>query len=268
MHRAPSAAPPGRRSLCVTEGATPGGRGVCSGQMDRICPLLALEDGRTACDGHDADHRCHAIDPPAPLGRSQQLQVCLAEAHTACERFRSGPSWARRGAPATWVRTRTIIEPRTGLAAAAARGRSGSRRVAAGVGVLAVLGVSAGTAAAIGGVGSLAGLVNIETPSPSPTALPSTPPATPLATPSPILAATPQPTPTPTPVVTPIPTSVPTPVVTPAPTPVPVRTYVVQEGDTLSSIAGRFGTSVGAIVAANNLASADEITIGQQLIIP
>ncbi len=64
----------------------------------------------------------------------------------------------------------------------------------------------------------------------------------------------------------PSPTSAPT---TPEPsTPVPVRMYVVAQGDTLSSIAAQFGSSVGAIVAANSLASADEIVIGQRLVIP
>ena len=43
--------------------------------------------------------------------------------------------------------------------------------------------------------------------------------------------------------------------------------YLVRPGDTLSSIARRYGTSVEAIMAANRMFSA-EIRIGQQLIIP
>ncbi|HBY94272.1 MAG TPA: hypothetical protein DEP84_09970 [Chloroflexi bacterium] len=43
--------------------------------------------------------------------------------------------------------------------------------------------------------------------------------------------------------------------------------YVVQRGDTLSSIARRFGTTVQAIMAANNLQSTT-IYVGQRLIIP
>jgi LysM repeat protein len=42
---------------------------------------------------------------------------------------------------------------------------------------------------------------------------------------------------------------------------------VVQEGDTLTSIAQRFGTTIDAIIAANNLPST-VITIGQVLVIP
>jgi LysM repeat protein len=43
--------------------------------------------------------------------------------------------------------------------------------------------------------------------------------------------------------------------------------YVVQPGDTLFSLAQRFGTSVEAITAANGLAD-DSIRVGQELIIP
>lgn len=44
--------------------------------------------------------------------------------------------------------------------------------------------------------------------------------------------------------------------------------YVVQPGDTLSKIAARYGTTVGAIMAANGLRNADYIYAGQQLVIP
>ena len=43
---------------------------------------------------------------------------------------------------------------------------------------------------------------------------------------------------------------------------------VVEPGDTLSAIAKRFGTSVAAIVAANDIADADRIIVGQRLLIP
>ncbi len=45
-------------------------------------------------------------------------------------------------------------------------------------------------------------------------------------------------------------------------------TYTVQKGDMLSAIAKRFGTTVAAIVAANNLTNPDSLKIGQRLIIP
>lgn len=39
--------------------------------------------------------------------------------------------------------------------------------------------------------------------------------------------------------------------------------YVVRAGDTLSLLAARYGTTVAAIMEANNLANADLIFVGQ-----
>jgi tetratricopeptide (TPR) repeat protein len=68
--------------------------------------------------------------------------------------------------------------------------------------------------------------------------------------------------------------STPTPTATPSPTPSPTPTsqpqpiiYVVRQGDTLYSIARRYGTTVQAIMAANGLTNYN-IHVGQQLYIP
>jgi LysM repeat protein len=45
------------------------------------------------------------------------------------------------------------------------------------------------------------------------------------------------------------------------------QVHVVQAGETLSQIAKRYGTTVAAIMAANDLPSADKISVGQRLII-
>lgn len=60
---------------------------------------------------------------------------------------------------------------------------------------------------------------------------------------------------------------------TPAPTPTPTSTpeafiYVVREGDTLGSVASEFGTSLNAIIAVNDLANPNLLSIGQQIEIP
>ncbi len=64
------------------------------------------------------------------------------------------------------------------------------------------------------------------------------------------------------------PTPVP-PVATPVPPQPPQQgTYVVQPGDSLSKIARQFGTTVDALVQANNIANPNLIYVGQVLIIP
>lgn len=45
-------------------------------------------------------------------------------------------------------------------------------------------------------------------------------------------------------------------------------TYAVESGDTLSSIAARFDTSISAIVELNELDDADTLAIGDELLIP
>ena len=80
---------------------------------------------------------------------------------------------------------------------------------------------------------------------------------------------TPGPSPTGTGTPTPHPSPTPTPRPSPAPTPSPTGIwYVVQSGDTLSGIATRFGVTVDAITAANNLEDPSLIYPGQYLFIP
>jgi murein DD-endopeptidase MepM/ murein hydrolase activator NlpD len=45
-------------------------------------------------------------------------------------------------------------------------------------------------------------------------------------------------------------------------------TYIVQPGDTLNSIAGRFGVSLNDLISANNITDPNNISTGQPLIIP
>lgn len=79
----------------------------------------------------------------------------------------------------------------------------------------------------------------------------------------------PLPTVAPTPFPTPVPTVAPTvqPTTAPQPTSPPSDggTYVVQPGDTLFSIAQRFGTTVEALAARNNIVNPHLIRVGQVL---
>lgn len=85
---------------------------------------------------------------------------------------------------------------------------------------------------------------------------------TPTATDTPMLS----PTPTATRTSTAPPTSTPTATSTATPTPTPVI-YVVQSGDTLLSIAIEYGTTVDALLQANDLDERQMIYTGQELVI-
>jgi lipoprotein-anchoring transpeptidase ErfK/SrfK len=61
------------------------------------------------------------------------------------------------------------------------------------------------------------------------------------------------------------PVSAPTPIVTPAPS---STLHVVQEAETLSGIARRYGVSVGELVRVNELANPDLLYVGQELALP
>lgn len=231
--------------------------------MARICPLLALAgDHRSAWATPDPRHLCHAAQSPLSLELAEQESRCLTDAHRSCERllaYRHGhsrPAKVASPAPdATFVSTRLISVPERRRGSATVRGPL--RRAAALV--------VAATAVAAVGVGVASGRLSGIT---LPLAGPAEPSAS-TATPAPLETPTPAASPTPTTQPTdPVPTPSATAVPTLAPTATPTRTYVVEEGDTLSHIAALFGSSVDAIVAANGLDDPDRLTVGQVLVIP
>jgi LysM repeat protein len=105
----------------------------------------------------------------------------------------------------------------------------------------------------------------VSTPTVSPTPKPT-------ATPKPTVSATASPKPTTTPKPTPTPTASATPKPTPTPTSSPTTSayvnYKVVTGDTLWSIASKFGVTVARIQAANSLGTSTSIRVGQTLKIP
>jgi hypothetical protein len=239
--------------------------------VDRVCPLLGLQgDRRTAIDGVDGAHRCYAEELPIALDRGQQARLCLTTAHERCDRFlahetrNGGLTPAGSGLVDGLVSTRMILAPDP-----AWRGIAGRARRAPAGSLLAI--GAAGVALGIGGVAvasGLAGDVLRDAFAVAPSAGPPSPSPTPTATATPSVTPSATPTPTVTPTPTPIPSPTPMPAPTVAPTPPPQETYVVQEGDTLAAIAQRFGTTVSALQAANDIDDPDEIIIGQTLVIP
>lgn len=115
-------------------------------------------------------------------------------------------------------------------------------------------------------IGACGGPPAVEAPTPIPSEAAVAPSAAPIVLPTvaPAPSATTAPSPQP-PTATPEP-----PTATPEPPAAGPRTYTVQPGDTLRSIAEQFGVSVQALLDANGLTpeQADSLRQGQELIIP
>ena len=206
------------------------------------CPFLgALDDVGVLGDAvavFDERNRCTAYGPWLPLGQAQQELVCLTVAHRSCPRYTRGMRYGRSG-------PRRRVARRTGVLVALA--------------LLAVLAVGGGIALGVKlPLGTLTGLF-ASGPTSSPTVSQSPGPASsPTASPTstPELTASPSPEPT----ASPLPTEplLPTPppgspyaALEPCPNGQLCYLYKVKSGDTLSGIAGRFGTTVSAIRALN-----------------
>ena len=239
------------------------------------CPFLLSEAGGWRLDLPSRDHRCAAFTPASPLAPEKQARLCLTPAHSGCATYLA--SMAARearlgvvpGDRATrWglARTTTVIEDAGGI-----RGRLTStlldrRRWPA---IPAVLLVATLFALALSGFRVDIPATASSTSSPDPT-----PAGTPTSTRGQVATATDPPATTaPSAAPTTAPTAAPTepPVRTPKPTKKPApafRTYTVQRGDTLSGIAGRFGTSTQALMDLNNIGNANQLSIGQVLRIP
>ena len=231
--------------------------------MDRICPFLALEnDLRSAMAGYDPEHRCLAQGDPQPIDRATQRSRCLTDDHRSCEFFvrRSAEladarRTARPAPDARFISTRLILEPDDGWRPVGLTPRPlRTRRLAMTGATVLVIG-AAGAALSTRGFGLM-------TSASIPTPLPSS-----AAAGDPSIQASPSPTVVPTPTTKPrVPSPTPRPVTaTPRSTP---RVYVAQAGDSLSSIAARFGVTTQALMAANGLSNPNLINIGQVLVIP
>jgi LysM repeat protein len=267
--------------------------------LGTICPHLRAADGTWRSAVPTREHRCWAVEPAAGLPTATQQELCLTEAHGGCERFlRSreqrtaalaedqievGRLRSARFGP--FVSTIPVaVESRPagkelGGASGGTRRRVPALLVAGGVVLVGVVAL-----AVIFGGGRLPGVaVLVPSQSPAVTEAPVVPqsvvPAptagpvsTPVATAAPTLAPTAAPTAQATatapvrsqPPATPRPD--PTATVRPTPSPEIARRYTVKVGDTIRSIANKFGLKPRDLRAVNDIG--DEVEVGQRLRIP
>jgi LysM repeat protein len=252
--------------------SAPAAEAVAERATPRGCPFLLAETGGWRLDLPSRDHRCAAFVPPAPLAPEKQVRLCLTAEHATCATYlaslaaRTARLGATSGDRATrWglARTTTVIEDPGGVRAWLLGAALDRRRWPA---IPAVLLVTALVTLGLSGFRPELPSAAVATASPEA----STPPAptqTPV-TPAPA-TATPTAAPTEPPTGSPSPTSAPSAAPTPAASPKETfRTYRVESGDTLSAIAARFNTTVAALVNLNDLKNANELHVGQRLLIP
>ncbi len=238
------------------------------------CPYLGLpDDARTHFSFADPAHRCHVKAKLVPIDLGHQGSFCLTPQFPACKRYvppkaigaaggsapvpvaTSDPPAAAPVAPVAPVTTATkgAWMPPTDPG----KGR-GVGRPAALVAVLVVLAL-----VALIGAGSFTDLVggSAATGTPESSVEVSTPPSASI---QPTVS-----TPTEAPTVAPTQAPASEAAATSAPTPEATATiYVVARGDSLLSIAARFGVTVKAIRKANNITDPNLIVVGQKLVIP
>lgn len=213
--------------------------------------------------------RCASCHRRVPLG----LTVCPHCARTVRP---AGPRWA------LWLGAAAVIA----LAALWGLGKLPVERIAQEVavvreqftGIVQVLGPAESPTAAVSSTPQLVAQATAQptpvvevapsfTPTPTETIAAATLPPEPSPTTE--TTSTPEPTETPTPTeLPPTPTATPPPTATPTFSPSGSVTYRVQSGDTLSTIAAKYGVTWEALAAANGLNSRSVLRIGQELIIP
>jgi nucleoid-associated protein YgaU len=225
------------------------------------CPYLTSVGGAWRQATPSRDHRCAALEPPAPQPTDKQRRHCLSPNHVECPIFRAARtaravSLTPSGDPAAVAvvdaarrpiaRTAPILLERPRLVEQAVR-LSFDR----GPGQLALVALMI-LAFSIVAFTRLSGG--------------SPPAASASVAPSDIAAASSSPssTPGPSPSVSPIPSAS----VSPSPEPSFRGLYTVRNGDTLYSIARRFKTTTGAIRRLNHLSTTAVIHPGQVLKIP
>jgi LysM repeat protein len=234
----------------------------------RGCPFLLSEGGGWRLDTPSKDHRCAAVSPAAPLSLEKQGRLCLTPAHASCATFLASVEarGSRLGAPVAdhatrWglARTTAVIEDTGGVRTRVVGVLTDRRRWPAVPAVLLLVGLLVlGLSGLRGAPASSAASPSPNLPSPTASIAPSPAPETPAPTDA-----------APSPSSTPEPSAAPT--ATPAATPGPAesfRTYVVKSGDTLSGIAGKFGTTARAIATLNGITLNATLHAGQVLKIP
>lgn len=236
--------------------------------------LVAASGGWRASDAI-REHRCAALDPPAPIALDKQRRLCLTEAHPTCPTFAAAREERGRAltpVDAAWSPSRPVVRTAPVVVGSPTRERplvgllTPARLGEVALGVMAVLVVVLLGARLLGGSGAPEaspefGLGGTEAPSPRPTVSGlASPPASPATSPTGIPTGSAGPDASAS--------AAASAAASAKPSASPARRYRVKRGDTLIAIAAKYGTTVSVIVKANKIKDPRIIHVGQILIIP
>ena len=227
-----------------------------------LCPHLGLRaDPATRFLYPSTAQGCHSAVHYARVDTASQAATCLTMAHLQCPRYLEAAATSR-SAPAAPPGPTRVIGPIRPLGARDSARGCGVGLVRFALGLLLVWAIGFGVGVALGGLGSSATAPGGVLPGLSPAAAPSA-------------GLTAAPTPAPTP-------SAPTPATSPSASQVvarsqapesaapraSLRTHTVLRGETLTSIAARYGVTPQAIAKANGIKDPNQIVTGSVLVIP
>ena len=233
-----------------------------------ICPYLLASDGRWRASTPAREHRCTVVSPPAILAAEKQRRLCLSADHVTCSTYlaATNPTGADEAAgvsagqrPTREV-TRTVPlvldHGRLAIALPALRGERGAGQQGGLVALMAVAFAAIVVARLSAGGPNLTPVQAVggdASPSAAATAAPTVRPAATQGARRTLVPTEVEPTPAPD--------------ATKKPAEAP-RTYKVRSGDTLSGIAGEFGTTVAVLMELNSIENARSLRVGQVLELP
>ena len=226
----------------------------------RLCPYLLAADGGWRSSTAAREHRCTGVSPAAPLAAEKQRRLCLTPEHLTCATYVA----VRAARPTTTGRAEALSRPiaRT-TPVVLDHGRMTARPPSLRDNRL----VSQGLLVGIMGI-AFAAIVLARQPDSNGSVIESSPTPVvsvrPLASPS--ASPTLEPTVAPSTSVGPPPTASAVPA-TPGPS-AQTATYKVRQGDTLTGIAARFGTTAKVLIQLNAIKDPALLRIGQVLLLP
>lgn len=235
------------------------------------CPFLRSADLAWRASTATRDHRCSAVAPPAMLASDKQRRLCLVAEHHMCSTYLAATQSAGEGVPLVPV-SRITTRPLTRTTPLVLD----QGRIAFSLPAIPTRGAAQGGLVALMAVAF--GALVVSRPPAGPGLQPTvtdgrsaSPAAAGSAAPTTAGTLEPVTSPAATPARTLVPSEVqpsPAPGASADPTDVPATSYTIKRGDTLSGVAGQFGTTWQVLAEINGITDPGRLRVGQVIQLP